>query len=117
MNEKLQTAVIQALESVQKGMPGYWQQLVTENTNRDLFSGIFCLVISIIAFILLALCINRLFKEDLEEGPTPSIVFKIFAVLGLLFIVVGTMINSYGHISDYYAPNISLIETIVGRHR
>ena len=112
MNEKLQAAVIQALESVQKGMPGYWQQLVAENADKNLCLGCLFSILSLLLLILSILLVKSIYNNRQHE---------LYELIGIIKIFVSgfadagciiALITAINHISNYYAPNIALIEII-----
>ena len=111
MNEKLQAAVIQALESVQKGMPEYWQQLVAENATRNLWIGCIFSLSSLISLIIASLLGKSIYNSKQEDKVLDEII-KPFAFgitfAGFIFMTCGAV----SHISDYLAPNVALIEII-----
>jgi len=111
MNEKLQAAVIQALESVQKGMPEYWQQLVTENATRNLWIG--CILsISSLIFLIIASILGTSICNSIQKDEVLDEIIKPFAFGITLVTLICMTCGAISHISDYLAPNVALIEII-----
>lgn len=116
MNEKLQEAIIKALEGIQKNTPELWNNLAHQIWVRNcVMTGVWGLFL--ILFIVITILAGKKFIPYYKDnvGDPDVTVPLFFGSLVVLFMVSCCIHSVLGNLESALAPDFALIQIIRGK--